>query len=454
MKRKLCVAAMAMALLTAAPAAQAADFSDVAPTAWYGAMVGHAVEDGLMYGVAPGRFAPESMVTRAELTAVLWNLAGRPAAERTAAFPDVPPDAWYHPALDWAAACGIVDEGDCFVPQEPVSRQQTVTAFARFAESTGIDTLSSDALSEQYVDAPGVEPDAREAFAWAVEENLITGTDAYHLSPQAPVTRAQLAAISVRYEWKTLLRDIVHQHSFPAIHSRYGGYEAAYYDGNTLVEKRWLNGEEQVALAMGRQNVDNAFYYYDYGREALWESRQYGIIYYVNASGQLLTNAAADPLDPSSVFERPVDLCQDGDSLILTTMTKEGIRCIYQLDGNSHALERLTQQVDDADGNVAVGMEARYYFDGADPEVSAFLARMHEELTAERPMRTVTVVLNPGQEDETVVRRDVPAGRYASIILPDGYREYADAACTVPWQGNENLSASVTVYAVLEEPAD
>ena len=75
MKRRLTAAVLsaAAALGLAAPA-HAADFSDVAPGAWYAQAVDYCQTQGLMSGTGEGRFSPGAAMDRA----MLHRVAGSP----------------------------------------------------------------------------------------------------------------------------------------------------------------------------------------------------------------------------------------------------------------------------------------------------------------------------------------------------------------------------------------
>lgn len=108
MKRRLTAAVLsaAAALSLAAPAC-AADFSDVAPVAWYAQAVDYCQAQGLMSGTGEGRFSPGAAMDRAMLAAVLHRVAGSPQASGEAGFTDVNPGSWYEQAVNWAAEAGI-----------------------------------------------------------------------------------------------------------------------------------------------------------------------------------------------------------------------------------------------------------------------------------------------------------------------------------------------------------
>lgn len=177
-------------------------FKDVPSDAWYRDAVAYAVTHGLMNGVGGGRFAPEENMSRAMLVTVLWRSAGQPAAEENV-FSDVPDGAWYTEAVAWAAARGVVQgvgEGK-FDPDGAITREQTAVILFRYAAQRGGDTTARAKLSA-FADADKVSAYAAEALRWAVGAKLISGSKENgkrYLLPQAPATRAQLAALLMRF---------------------------------------------------------------------------------------------------------------------------------------------------------------------------------------------------------------------------------------------------------------
>ena len=178
------------------PPAQNLPFTDVAADAWYAQAVGFVYGSGLMNGVSADSFAPTATTTRAMVATILYRMAGSPAVENAASFPDVAEDAWYADAAAWAAANGIFQgyEDGSFRPDEAITRAQLVTVLQRYAASLGKDVSASAALSA-YTDASAVPAWASEAMSWAVASGILRGDDTAALKPNASATRAELAQI-------------------------------------------------------------------------------------------------------------------------------------------------------------------------------------------------------------------------------------------------------------------
>lgn len=174
-------------------------FDDVDSSAWYADAVSYVAENGIMNGAGNGTFAPDTVMSRAMLVQVLYNLEGKPeAADCT--FTDVAADAWYADAVAWAADAGIVTgvSDTTFAPDQMMTREQIATILYRYAAYKNYDVTASNDLSS-YTDAGQIGSYAVEAMQWANGAGLITGSTATTLNPLGSATRAEVATILMRF---------------------------------------------------------------------------------------------------------------------------------------------------------------------------------------------------------------------------------------------------------------
>lgn len=174
-------------------------FVDVAAEDWYGDAVAAVYARGLMTGTAEDTFAPELAATRGMVVSILHRLAGSPTMN-TEVFEDVAVDDWYGQAVAWAASEGIASgtSAETFSPNAAVTREQLAALLCNFAAQQGMDTTARSDLSS-FDDVETVSDWAQDAVSWAHAEGLFAGTSATTLSPQGEATRAQLAAMLVRF---------------------------------------------------------------------------------------------------------------------------------------------------------------------------------------------------------------------------------------------------------------
>ena len=179
-----------------------ASFDDVLPGHWAYEAVEYVNEKGLMSGVGGGSFSPGQPTTRGMLVTILYRLEGEPELEGTGTirFSDVEDDAWYAKGVYWAAENGIVKGvGDGrYLPEDPVTREQMAAIFHRYAGYKDYDVTAQGDLSA-FTDAASVGDWAREALIWAVDKELINGMGDGTVNPRGTATRAQTAAILMRF---------------------------------------------------------------------------------------------------------------------------------------------------------------------------------------------------------------------------------------------------------------
>ncbi len=169
---------------------------------WAADAINECFENEYFSGTGQGCFQPESVMTRAMLVTVLWRYEGEPAGGENR-FTDVPEGAWYTEAVTWASANGIVDGvgGGRFDPDGELTREQLATIFYRYAKSKGYDVEEKASL-DSFPDAGKVGAWAKDALSWAVAAKIVSGSaenGATYLRPQGKATRAQVAAILVRF---------------------------------------------------------------------------------------------------------------------------------------------------------------------------------------------------------------------------------------------------------------
>ena len=183
-------------------------FADVSPDAWYKDAVDWAVDKGVMNGMSETIFAPDSSCTRAMVVTMLWRLAGQPAADAGAPFTDVSDGVWYADAVAWAARTGAVKgTGDTtFSPDTPVTREQLAAILYRYAQDQGKGFTGAWAFPLDFSDAADVSEYAYEPLCWMTMNNVITGMGDGTLAPQANATRAQIAAMFMRFA-ETMAQD-------------------------------------------------------------------------------------------------------------------------------------------------------------------------------------------------------------------------------------------------------
>ena len=175
-------------------------FPDVAEGDWFYDAVRCAYENSLMDGVGDNLFAPNSDTTRAQLVTILYRLAGEPEPGGDSGFADVAAGTWYTDAVAWAAENGIVNgvSDTEFVPGDDITREQLAAILYRYAAYQGYDVSQRADLSG-FGDASSISGYAQEALSWAHAQGLVLGFEDGSLRPQGTASRAQIAAVLMRF---------------------------------------------------------------------------------------------------------------------------------------------------------------------------------------------------------------------------------------------------------------
>ena len=176
-------------------------FRDVTSAHWAFASVERAAELGLVTGYSDGTFRPDTPVTRAQFVLMLWRMCGKPAAAKAASFADASAD-WYQDALSWAVEKGYVNglSDTRFGPDASITRQQAMAILFRLNGGQSSTELTLTGIYEQtFADSTTIASWAKDATWWAVYHELVSGVGGSRIAPEANASRAQIAAILLRY---------------------------------------------------------------------------------------------------------------------------------------------------------------------------------------------------------------------------------------------------------------
>ena len=170
---------------------------------WAHVGIDFVLKSGLFYGTSDTTFSPDEAMTRAMLVTVLYRLEGQPKVSAKNPFSDVTSGTWYTEAVLWAAENKIVNGvGDGkFAPDGEITREQMAAILYRYSAFKGL-KLNNGKFTADYPDEKDISAYALEAMRWANAESLINGTrdgSTVYLDPQGNATRAQVAAILMRY---------------------------------------------------------------------------------------------------------------------------------------------------------------------------------------------------------------------------------------------------------------
>ena len=162
-------------------------FTDVSAGAWYFDAVSYVYVGGLMDGVSDTLFDPDGTMTRAMVWAILARVDGE----------TVTGDGWIETAREWAVAEGVSDGENA---TDYVTREQFATMLWRYASGKGYDvSIGEDTNILSYADFADLSEYAIPAMQWVCGAGVITGVTDATLVPQGEATRAQCAAMLMRF---------------------------------------------------------------------------------------------------------------------------------------------------------------------------------------------------------------------------------------------------------------
>lgn len=175
-------------------------FLDLDKKAYYYTGVLWASNNGITSGTAPQSFSPEDSCTRGQVVTFLWRMAGKPlSVSANAEFRDVPKDAYYHDAVQWAVDQGItkgVGENR-FDPDRICTRAEVVTFLHRFMDKPA--PMETDGFLDVCADDYFFE-----SVYWAYEQGITQGTAPNAFSPTQTCTRGQI--VTFLYRAKNLMQ--------------------------------------------------------------------------------------------------------------------------------------------------------------------------------------------------------------------------------------------------------
>ena len=162
-------------------------FIDVHIGDWFYDYVAYVYSNGLMDGTSATTFEPNANMTRAMVWAILARIDGETITGAN----------WADDARTWAMRSGVSDGTD---PNGLVTREQFATMLYRYAVAKDYDvSIGEDTNILSYSDATKVSEWAIPAMQWACGSGIITGVSDSTLVPQGNATRAQCAAMLMRF---------------------------------------------------------------------------------------------------------------------------------------------------------------------------------------------------------------------------------------------------------------
>ena len=155
-------------------------FTDVPAANWASDAVAFASSRELFNGTGANTFSPNAPMTRQMLMTVLARLDGTDTSGNA-----------YAKGMEWAIRNGVSNGSD---PEGKITREQLATMLWRYAGSPAVSGRMTG-----FVDADQISGYAEDAMLWATKAGIIGGKGNGQLDPKGYATRAEVAAMLMRY---------------------------------------------------------------------------------------------------------------------------------------------------------------------------------------------------------------------------------------------------------------
>ena len=156
---------------------------------------------GIMTGTSAEQFSPDAQMNRGMLITALGRLAGINALDFTSgSFNDVDMSSYYGPYAEWSLRSNITrgTGNNNFSPDNPVTREELAVILVNFANAMGYNLPSGEG-AQSFADGSTISPWAMEAIEIMRNANIMQGDPSNNFNPQAPATRAEIAAVLQRF---------------------------------------------------------------------------------------------------------------------------------------------------------------------------------------------------------------------------------------------------------------
>lgn len=175
-------------------------FRDVKKADWYASAVGFVKSKGIMAGASNDKFEPATKTSRAMLVSILYRLDGSRKVDGALGLKDVNAGEYYADATNWALQKKVVSgyQDNTFKPNENISRQQIAVILMNYAKMKGLYQKNNVDLNK-FKDQNEIASYAKDAVMWANDIGIIQGKSGDTLDPNGEASRAEVAAMLMRF---------------------------------------------------------------------------------------------------------------------------------------------------------------------------------------------------------------------------------------------------------------
>ncbi len=174
---------------------------DMKESNWAYECVGYGLGTGLFTGMSDTQFAPNVSLSRAMFVTIMGRMAGVDTSKYNySSFDDVKKGKWYTPYIAWAKETGVVKglSETKFGPDALITREQMCAILTRYADYFEIG-LPGGSGGSKFADDSKISNYAKTAVYRAKNAGLVNGKGNNMFEPRATATRAEAAAIIMRF---------------------------------------------------------------------------------------------------------------------------------------------------------------------------------------------------------------------------------------------------------------
>lgn len=167
---------------------------------WAYDVIADCIANSYFKGTSATTFEPESNMTRAMFVKVLANIDKCSAQDYTkTSYSDVAQNEWYYNVICWAQSNSIISSDTLnFYPDENITREDICVFFANYMKYLNKEFKSVKG-ENVFADNADISDYAAEAVKLCQTAGIVNGSDGNMFNPKSFATRAEVAAMTVRF---------------------------------------------------------------------------------------------------------------------------------------------------------------------------------------------------------------------------------------------------------------
>lgn len=179
-------------------------FNDIKDNHWAKPAIDFAAARGLVIGVGENKYNPSGTLTRAQLIQMIQNVLNLPVASKDlASYGDVESKSWFYGPIMSAKSAGLLKgiklDGDKFMPNQPITREEMALILANTASYKKASIPEEKVDLTKFKDYKDINKDFVDQILIAMNLGLLSkeGKGNGTFAPKATTTRAEAAQVQI-----------------------------------------------------------------------------------------------------------------------------------------------------------------------------------------------------------------------------------------------------------------